>query len=85
MTVFNKLINKITFFRLHNSYAALINKCMQYVHKHPIIIVPIVPTIYPELLKAFGIAKIPMPNELLIKCIKVAELLQVKCRLKYKL
>lgn len=54
----------------------LTKTCKQYVHRMPISIVPTVPTRSPELQKALGIARIPVPKLPLSKWMSVSEFLQ---------
>uniref|UniRef100_A0A1Y1LBX6 Uncharacterized protein n=1 Tax=Photinus pyralis TaxID=7054 RepID=A0A1Y1LBX6_PHOPY len=58
------------FARLHISCDALTSMCTQYVHKNPTKSVPMDPPSKPAFLKATGIAKIPVPSELLSKWIR---------------
>lgn len=53
----------------------LTKTCKQYVHRIPISIVPTLPMSRPELKKALGIAKIPVPKLPFSKWIRVSEFL----------
>lgn len=53
----------------------LTSRCIVYVHRIPMAMVPKVPTTYPAFLNALGMAKIPVPRLAFRKCISVSKYL----------